>query len=397
MNYLGFTESSLDELSAIWTAKEISQQPESWLRTYDTYHAVKGSVDSFLGSLLRKPELRIILTGAGTSAFAGGCLAPLMTNTLQRRVESISTTDIVSNPMSYLEADTPTLMVSFARSGNSPESVAAVSFADQLVKDCYHLVITCNREGSLFQYCTDSNRALAVLTPEETNDKSFAMTSSFTSMMLMAGLVFCPSEIPENDLEVVSHVTRDLIANQAEGFKALAQEPFDRVVFLGSGGFGSLAQESALKLLELTDGRVVAMHDSPLGFRHGPKTIINEHTLVFVYVSNNRYTRQYDLDLLAELRRDAEAGKVIALSADDGPLSGQDIGLGCGAALTDFLLHFPYIACAQMYAFYKALALNNKPDNPSSGGTVNRVVQGVTIYPMSGKRRSAIKEGERCI
>lgn len=392
MNYLGFTETTLEHASAVWTAKEICQQPDSWLRTYDAYQQVKPAVNGFLGSLLRRPELRIILTGAGTSAFAGGCLAPLMTSILQRRVESVSTTDIVSNPMSYLEEDTPTLMVSFARSGNSPESVAAVRFADQAVKECYHLVVTCNSEGSLFKYCSDSESALAVLTPEETNDKSFAMTSSFTSMMLMAALVFCPSDISYDDLKEVSHGTRDLILDQEKNLKTLAQQPFDRVVFLGSGGFASLAQESALKLLELTDGQVVAMHDSSLGFRHGPKTIINEHTLVFVYLSNNPYTRQYDLDLLAELRRDGEAGRVIALSADTGHLSEEDIGIGYASSLSDFLLHFPYIVCAQMYAFYRALALNNKPDSPSSGGTVNRVVQGVTIYPMFSKRKPLLQE-----
>ncbi|MGD8175657.1 SIS domain-containing protein [Marinimicrobium sp. ARAG 43.8] len=397
MNYLGFTEASLDELSAIWTAKEICQQPQSWLRAYEAYQTARPVVDEFLERLLRKPDLRIILTGAGTSAFAGGCLAPLMTSTLQRRAESVSTTDIVSNPMSYLEAGTPTLMVSFARSGNSPESVAAVRLADQAVKECYHLVVTCNKEGSLFQYCQDSERALAVLTPEETNDKSFAMTSSFTSMMLMAALVFCPTEISFKDLEEVSHGTRDLILDQEARLRALAQQPFERVVFLGSGGFASLAQESALKLLELTDGQVVAMHDSPLGFRHGPKTIINEHTLVFVFLSSNPYTRQYDLDLLAELRRDGEAGKVIALSADNGQLCEEDIGIGYASSLSDFLLHFPYIVCAQMFAFYKALALLNKPDSPSSGGTVNRVVQGVTIYPMYEKRKPALQEGGECI
>ena len=80
-----------------------------------------------------------------------------------------------------------------------------------------------------------------------------------------------------------------------------------------------LARESALKLLELTDGRRVAAFDTPLGFRHGPKTLVNSRTLGVVFVSNDRYTRQYDIELLAELGRDGVAAKVVAVTAQPLP------------------------------------------------------------------------------
>ncbi|WP_250461946.1 SIS domain-containing protein [Microbulbifer litoralis] len=383
MKHLGFTESSLEALSATWTAREICQQPQAWLRTFDAYRESKNRARDFLENVLEKRNLRIILTGAGTSAFIGGCMAPFLTESLQRRVESIPTTDIVSNPRGYLEPGTPTLMVSFARSGNSPESMAAVSVADQILENCYHLVITCNREGGLFRYCGSSPRALALLTPEETNDRSFAMTSSFTSMLLLTGLVFCPDHFERNGLDNMGRIAADFILTQQAPLQTLSQQGYDRVVFLGSGGLGALARESALKLLELTDGEVVALHDSPLGFRHGPKTVINDKTLVFVFISNDPYTRKYDMDLLSELRRDGEAGKVIALSAEDKRLTADDIAVEGASGLPDFMLYFPYIICAQIYAFYRALVLKKKPDNPSATGTVNRVVQGVTIYPVS--------------
>ena len=84
----------------------------------------------------------------------------------------------------------PTLLVSFARSGNSPESMAAVALAEQGVADCHHLIFTCNAEGALYAEGKRLRKAHVVLLPEETNDRGFAMTSSFPGMMLAASLAF---------------------------------------------------------------------------------------------------------------------------------------------------------------------------------------------------------------
>jgi len=156
------------------------------------------------------------------------------------------------------------------------------------------------------------------------------------------------------------------------------------VVYLGSNGFKALAREAALKLLELTDGKVIAAFDSPLGFRHGPKTIVTGDTLVFVFVSNDPYTRRYDLDLLRELRSEAVAGRVVAIAAQAADIAaeGELLHVPHAAAARDAELYYPYIVCGQLYAFHRALAVGNKPDQPSNSGTVSRVVRGVTIHPL---------------
>ena len=152
---------------------------------------------------------------------------------------------------------------------------------------------------------------------------------------------------------------------------------------LGSGAFKGLARVAALKLLELSDGKVVALAETPLGFRHGPKTIVNAQTLVVVLLGNDAYTRRYDLDLLYELRSDGVAGRVLALTAR--PLDvphPDDIVLSMGAArVSDLALCLPYVMFAQAFAFLQSLALGLRPDVPNAGGTVSRVVRGVTIYP----------------
>ncbi len=328
--------------------------------------------------------MRLILTGAGTSAFIGECLAPALAAKLPCRVEAIATTDLVSAPHLHFDKRTPTLLVSFARSGNSPESVAAVDLANQLVADIHHLAITCNAEGALARQIAAAGNGMTILLPEETHDRSFAMTSSFTCMMYAALAALTGIGAMQPRVDRIARAMEAVIATQASAMKALAGNGYERVVYLGSGVFKGLAREAALKLLELTDGGIVAVHDLPMGFRHGPKTIVDGQTLVAVFLSNDAYTRRYDLDLLEEIVRDRKAGSVLAIAArDDG------IPAGIGRVIVpgmhdaeDADLLFPFIAAPQLFAFEASLARGISPDTPNVTGTVNRVVQGVRIHPL---------------
>jgi len=171
---------------------------------------------------------------------------------------------------------------------------------------------------------------------------------------------------------------------------ALAQRlvagEFQRVVYLGSNELSGLAAEAALKLLELTDGQTVAMAESTLGFRHGPKTIINGRSLVVVMLSNDAYTRAYDLDLLAELRKDARAGSILALTARPDAGAGEQLLFKGMSEVSDIELALLYILVGQSYGLAQSLALGVTPDRPNAAGVVSRVVQGVTIHPWREKR-----------
>jgi tagatose-6-phosphate ketose/aldose isomerase len=382
--YLQLDETTLRRAGAVWTAREIQQQPASWLRTQELVRQHAAPIARFLAPLLDKLDLRIILTGAGSSAFIGECLAPLLLQRLGRRVEAIATTDLLSGPALYFQKDVPTLLVSFGRSGSSPESVAVVDLADRSLRECHQLVFTCNEQGTLYQRCRERRNSLAILLPPETHDQSFAMTSSFTAMMLAASLVFNAAADGSAGVTNIARATRELLERHNDRLRDLAAENYSRVVYLGSNGFKSLAREAALKLLELTDGRIVAAFDSPLGFRHGPKTIVTRDTLLFVFVSNDPYTRRYDLDLLRELRSEGLAGRVIAITAQaqDAVAEGEYLHVPHAAEAGDGDLYYPYIVCGQLYAFHRSLSLGNKPDQPSNSGTVSRVVRGVTIHSL---------------
>lgn len=370
-HYLNLDEDWLNNAGAIHTAREISQQPASWRKTLNQVAGLRTTVDEFIKPLLQNKHLRIVLTGAGTSAFAGKALAPWLRQLTGLRFEAVSTTDIVGAPEQYFYDQSPCLLVSFARSGNSPESVATVQIADQLLENCYHLVLTCNPQGALARQAKDNNRMLSVLMPEETNDQSLAMTSSFSSMFVAALSVFAPDQM-NPQIEQAAELTENLLSEQLADISALADRGYDRLVFLGTGGMEGMAQEAALKSMELTSGKVVSLHDSPLGFRHGPKSAVNDSSVVVLMMSSELAVRRYDEDLLRELLRDNKAKEIIDLTPER---------LGAGdSQLHDAALSLPYLAYAQALAFYRSLSMGFTVDNPCPTGEYNRVVQGVTIY-----------------
>lgn len=385
MTVFGLGAKEIEEAGATWTMREVLQQPEIWVEVERLIAGEARRLGEFLDPILARPDARIVLTGAGTSSYIGDCLAPALA-TRAARVDAIPTTDLVSGPQSYLSSSTPTLMVSFARSGNSPESIAAVRLADACIEDCAHLMITCDTEGALAQCARKHSRARVVVLPERSNDRSFAMTSSFTGMLLAGSLALGPVRGGCVRISKLQQAAARVLPDRLPLIQSLVSSNFERVVYLGSKELKGLAREAALKMLELSDGNVVAVADSPLGFRHGPKTILNAGTLVVVFTSNDDYTRQYDRDLVGELRRDGVAGRVIALCAR--PLSGHqdDIVLGTGdkTDLSDLELCMPYALFAQTIALLRSLSLGLRPDNPNAAGTVSRVVKGVSIHPWHG-------------
>ena len=392
MEMLGLTAAQIQAGGAYWTAREITQQPRLWPEVERRVTADE-QLAGFLAPLLADAGLRVVLTGAGTSSFIGECLAPALARSGAPRTAAIASTDIVSCPESSLAPRTPTLMVHFARSGNSPESVAALELGEHRVERCAHLIVTCNAEGNLYRRAGTMRNAYALLLPEASNDQSFAMTSSFTSMLLAAAgaLRLMPTDGTRSAR--LSRLAMHVLTSCLPVITSLVHAQFERVVYLGSNELKGLAREAALKMLELTDGRVVSLADAPLGFRHGPKTILNGNTLVVVFLSNDAHTRRYDLDLLAELRRDRVAGRVIALAsqADDShpdtvALSDSPGAHQVPAALSDLELCLPYVVFAQALATLRSLSLGVSPDKPNSAGTVNRVVQGVRIYPHGATR-----------
>ncbi len=368
-----------------YTLKEIEQQKRLWLETINLVKEKKEEIKSFLDKNDFKNR-KIIFTGAGTSEFVGNSITPA----LGGNVLSIATTDIVSNPENYLKKDEKIILISCARSGNSPESVATVKLADEIIDDVCHILITCNKDGKLAINKKDDKKALVLLMPEESNDKGFAMTSSFTCMSLTGLLIF--------NLESLEKI-EDVMKKQIEKIKdedmkllidSLITLDISRIVYLGSSCLKGVAEEAALKCLELTAGHMSLHYNSPLGFRHGPKSIINDTTMIITLLSNNDYTRKYELDLLKEMYGENKKKVLVTLDMKNSDEARKNSHYyytfnNDDNNAEDVFNMFSYIYFAQLFAFYKSKSFGINPDNPCPTGEVNRVVQGVIIYDYKGE------------
>jgi tagatose-6-phosphate ketose/aldose isomerase len=258
--------------------------------------------------------------------------------------------------------------------------------ADKHIKECHHLMITCDPRGKLALYQTLRKRYIFVL-PEEANDKSLAMTGSY-SAMLLAGLLICETGKIKRNLNYVNTLAqygRNFLNTQTSLFSQLAQTGFERAVFLGSGPLFGVATESHLKLQELTDGKVICKYDSFLGFRHGPKAVIDNRTLVFYLLSNSELVRKYETDLI----RSMDKGQKAMIQAGVSEACFNELSLDHflyfskeKAFLPDEFLSVAAILPAQMLGFYKSCDLGLSPDSPSASGAISRVVEGVKIYEM---------------
>ena len=379
----GYTEEELTSRKGIFTAEEIAQQPATWSKTIKQVAEVWEPLRDFIA---KASGGDIILTGAGTSEYVGNSLYPALLQRQGGRIHSIGTTDIVATPEAYISPERKTLLVSFARSGNSPESVGAVKAAERVSDKVSHLFITCNGEGELAKLAAEKDNCFSIVLTPETHDRSFAMTSSFSNMYIAALLALGGCDAAS--LEAAVGAAEGFIG---EDFRALREfadgEDFDRIVYLGSDVLKGIAQESALKVLELTAGKAVALFDTPMGFRHGPKSVVDGGTVCVVFLSDNPSTRRYEMDVLKELYRDKKGSRLVAVTTaaagKDNPQQYCDllITMETGENLNANCVLAPaYVTAAQSLAMMYSLRLGITPDNPCPTGEVNRVVQGVTIY-----------------
>jgi tagatose-6-phosphate ketose/aldose isomerase len=383
MYILNYEEKFLHDQGSFHTASEINSQPLLWLKVYKKVVEESGSLAKFLNTALSASS-KIILTGAGTSAYIGLSLNCLYTKKLGKTAMAIPTTDLVTHPESHYFSNETIFLVSFARSGNSPESAAAVDLADKFCKKVFHLVITCDPKGNLAMLSSRNPRYVLVL-PPESNDQSLAMTGSYTGMLLSALLIANLSMLKDLEATVgllYNYGTR-IIENFGSILKDTAKLNFNRAVFLGSGPFYGTATESALKLQELTDGKVICKNDTFLGLRHGPKAVIDGETLLFFIFSGDPYVLRYEKDLVASTKKGNKPLITIGLSENpvDECIFDTFIGLNDRVSHTDDeFLTVCNILPGQMLGFYKSLALGLMPDNPSVSGAISRVVEDVKIY-----------------
>ena len=383
---LNRNETFWEEKSAWDTAHEISGQPRLWRVLADELTERKDEIVSFMKQFKDRKDLRIAYTGAGSSAFIGESIQKILASELRLDSVTIHSPDVISDPEGEL-FDVPTLLVSYARSGESPESVGAIRKAQEYVHDLYNLVIVCKKDSSLDTYGRSLDKTLVLVMPEGSSDKGFAMTSSVSCMMLATYVVFGYEDFDERVAflrDLADQAERQMDEFDRQVMKVAAFD-YKRCVFLGLGGLKGLAHEGSIKTMELTNGEVATNYEGSTGFRHGPKTIIDSESLTVHLISDRPYTRIYDMDLLKEINNERKGNRTLAVvnRLYKEETSGTDYVITYESEAGKYTEMANYIFCLlvlQLLSLEKSIALGYTTDSPCAGGEVNRVVKGVIIY-----------------
>lgn len=369
-----------DNSGNVHTRKEILSQPDLWDEVYHLIKAQSERIAGFLEPALQKTNLRVLITGAGTSSYIGDAAQVALQKTWRKTVQAVPTTEIVTQPEFTFIRSVPTLLISCARSGNSPESVETVRLANACCDEVYHLIITCNSGGALATMnVANPEKVYRIVLPEATHDKSLAMTSSFTCMLLSVLLVANVTTL-DHEFSKVRHIVEQgrMVIENRHLLESLVRKGFERVVFLGSGEMLGIARECHLKLLELTDGKQVCVSDSFLGFRHGPRAFVNQNTLLVYLFSRNPHILLYERDLAEDIARDPRSIESLQIGRMGELPNSHKISLNMDPENQYQVIAVTLVG--QLMGYYSAVHLGINPDSPSTSGSISRVVQGVNIY-----------------
>ncbi len=359
-------ETELGLPSGSLVISEIAQQAALWPTTLERVLSAHRPED-----LNRLP---VIISGAGTSAYAAAAIADSWPG-----ATAIATTDLLLQSPEEIELAVPSFadggfLISLARSGDSPESVGVVERVSNFFPSVKHLAIVCNEHGRLAQMphvqviCLDSR----------TNDRSLAMTSSFSNLVLGGLCLIHHREIAEH-LPAICDLVASRLPEMNHTAEEIARSCGDRMVVLTSS-MHALAEETSIKTLELTAGKVMVMTETFLGLRHGPISFLREDTLVLCFASSNAEKRRYEADLLNDLREKG-LGRLVVIGDSVTSKWQHDWFIPAIAAnLADYLRTPFEIPFSQLIAYHLSRTAGVNPDDPSPNGLVTRVVKEFKIH-----------------
>ncbi len=351
----------------IYTLPEILQQPLLWPTTVARVRTASEQMN-FAFRLL---QMRVVLTGAGSSAYAASAVASAWP-----RAIAVPTTDLLIDAERYLlDVDA---VISIARSGDSPESAAVVERVRSLAPKIVQMAITCNSESLLAQSGLDS---LIVLDPR-TNDRSLVMTGAFSNLVL-AGITLAQPHTAGQHVGLASERAQALLPVLSSECRRIAADVSDRIVVLSSSPLLGWGREAGLKILEMTAGRFPVVTETYLGLRHGPMSFVRPDTLVLCLLSSDTTRRLYEVDLIRELRS-KRLGYLVGITGPGEHASEFDDVIAAVLPDAPDDLRTPFeILIPQLLGYHLSLRLGLNPDNPSPEGVISRVVQGVNIHTAS--------------
>jgi glucosamine--fructose-6-phosphate aminotransferase (isomerizing) len=341
-----------------YTIAEILSEPDTWNACLEMVDK-SGDLEDLNNKLARNVEWLFI--GCGSSFYLAQCAAASWTILTGEKARAVPASEIMLFPQLL---PLPCQPVVISRSGHTSEALEAVEYLER-AKNIRTLAITCGSGTpiqKLASYCV-------VLNPAD--EKSTVMTRSFTSMLLVLQAL---AAIRGNRQDL-HHGLRALPAEAAaklneihENIAALVKsQSFAAYVYLGQGPFFGIAQESMLKVLEMSCSFAQSFHT--LEFRHGPKAVVSPETLVTCILSESGF----DAEILVLQEMKKLGGTILAITNQATPEIGRSADY-----LVELSLRVPEVAQlaasvlpGQLLGFYTGLKKGLNPDEPRN---LSRVV-----------------------
>jgi len=370
-----------DDPGVEYTPGEIFQQPWTWWNTSQRISAARDELADFLtearlfdGNPLNRPT--IIFSGAGTSDYVGKSVCSLLQKELQTEVKNIPSTDTTISPGHRLLQHKNYIIVHIARSGNSPESEATINYYLRAMPDnVKHIIITCNKNGILAQYGKEHpDKCFTLVLDESTDDEGLAMTSSCTSMEV-ASLALAHANDMENYQEIVAQLCaagEHVLDEHADKlYSILEEKSIKRGFYLGTDNHEGTATECALKMQELTQGRLITKPETYLAFRHGPISAVDENSVVVFFLDSDPFKKAYEVDVIEKVTNECQPAESV-LVCDNPPDELKDSGMVILDFNPDGKLSIPddyraplYTIVGQMLGLFASVSLGMSPDKPS--------------------------------
>jgi glutamine---fructose-6-phosphate transaminase (isomerizing) len=322
------------------TFTEIQTQADAW---QDALKTLVNQQNSIRQMWERGNYDTVIFTGCGSTYYLALSAANLTQGLLHVPTRGVPASELLLHPDSIYPPNSRPLLVTISRSAATSETVQAARAFRGRYGD-HVLAISCYEDRELN---VEAGLTLAIPAGQE---QSLAQTRSFASMLVVAEGMARLLTGQEVDEKWLLKDGRGLV-EQAERFaEPLADlERFDRYFYLGSGSRYGLACEAMLKMKEMSQTYAEAYH--PMEFRHGPKSMVNEKTLVVGLLDEQGYAQERAV--LAEMA--GLGATVVNLSAQ------PDADFRVSETYTPLMRYLPLL---QWMAYHRAVKKSLNPDLP---------------------------------
>jgi glucosamine--fructose-6-phosphate aminotransferase (isomerizing) len=306
---------------------------------------------------------QVVFIGCGSTHYLSLVAASIYQSLVGVNARALPSSEVLLHPESCLLEEGHTLLVAISRSGATTETLEAVRVArESFGADV--IGITCYEGSPLAVECSPCLVAGAAV------ESSIAQTRSFSSMLLMSQFLASVAAERDDYWEEV-HEALSLGESTVAQASALAAElgPVDtcrRLVYLGSGPCYGLAREAALKMTEISLSTAEAYHT--LEYRHGPKSTLNEGTLIVGLLPDKG--RKQETAVFKEMR--GLGARALAMGAGCEPGDGDYIfQMDSGTSdLSRLVLYMPLL---QLLAYHRGMSKGLDPDRPRNLQAVVRL------------------------